>query len=127
MRIVLSQTFPLGRFHATPWAANPFDDPHGELTGPALGGWRGQSPLAGINGQERRIINPTKPSLKGCWERFAKAAFPFIFLCIRPKVCHFVSINRLNLRLIHQNIKHSMPILFSQKMVSLMTFGISWK
>lgn len=30
MRIVLRQTFPLGRFHATPWAVNPFDDPHGE-------------------------------------------------------------------------------------------------
>jgi CRISPR-associated protein Csb2 len=30
MRIVLKQTFPLGRFHATPWRINPFDDPHGE-------------------------------------------------------------------------------------------------
>lgn len=30
MRIVLHQQFPLGRFHATPWRANPFDDPHGE-------------------------------------------------------------------------------------------------
>ncbi|HET7930920.1 MAG TPA: type I-U CRISPR-associated protein Cas5/Cas6, partial [Rhodanobacteraceae bacterium] len=30
MRIVLRQIFPLGRFHATPWAVNPFDDPHGE-------------------------------------------------------------------------------------------------
>lgn len=30
MRIVLRQTFPLGRFHATPWAVNPFDDSHGE-------------------------------------------------------------------------------------------------
>lgn len=30
MRIVLRQTFPLGRFHATPWRVNPFDDPHGE-------------------------------------------------------------------------------------------------
>jgi len=30
MRIVLKQTFPLGRFHATPWRVNPFDDPHGE-------------------------------------------------------------------------------------------------
>lgn len=30
MRIVLRQTFPLGRFHATPWRANPFDDPFGE-------------------------------------------------------------------------------------------------
>lgn len=30
MRIVLQQVFPLGRFHATPWRANPFDDPHGE-------------------------------------------------------------------------------------------------
>lgn len=30
MRIVLSQRFPLGRFHATPWRANVFDDPHGE-------------------------------------------------------------------------------------------------
>jgi CRISPR-associated protein Csb2 len=30
MRIVLRQTFPLGRFHATTWRANPFDDPYGE-------------------------------------------------------------------------------------------------
>jgi CRISPR-associated protein Csb2 len=30
MRLVLYQEFPLGRFHATPWRANPFDDPHGE-------------------------------------------------------------------------------------------------
>lgn len=30
MQIVLRQTFPLGRFHATPWRANPFDDPYGE-------------------------------------------------------------------------------------------------
>lgn len=30
MKIVLRQEFPLGRFHATPWRANPFDDPHGE-------------------------------------------------------------------------------------------------
>lgn len=30
MRIVLRQEFPLGRFHATLWRANPFDDPHGE-------------------------------------------------------------------------------------------------
>jgi CRISPR-associated protein Csb2 len=30
MRIVLKQIFPLGRFHATPWRVNPFDDPHGE-------------------------------------------------------------------------------------------------
>jgi CRISPR-associated protein Csb2 len=30
MRIVLRQEFPLGRFHATPWRVNPFDDPHGE-------------------------------------------------------------------------------------------------
>ncbi|HET8579394.1 MAG TPA: type I-U CRISPR-associated protein Csb2 [Nitrospiraceae bacterium] len=30
MRIVLKQTFPLGRFHATPWRVNPFDDLHGE-------------------------------------------------------------------------------------------------
>lgn len=30
MRVVLHQQFPLGRFHATPWRANPFDDPHGE-------------------------------------------------------------------------------------------------
>jgi CRISPR-associated protein Csb2 len=26
----LRQTFPLGRFHATPWRASPFDDPYGE-------------------------------------------------------------------------------------------------
>jgi len=26
MRLVLEQRFPLGRFHATPWRANPFDD-----------------------------------------------------------------------------------------------------
>jgi hypothetical protein len=30
MRIILRQTFTLGRFHATPWKAFPFDDPHGE-------------------------------------------------------------------------------------------------
>jgi CRISPR-associated protein Csb2 len=30
MRVVLEQSFPLGRFHATPWRVNPFDDPHGE-------------------------------------------------------------------------------------------------
>jgi CRISPR-associated protein Csb2 len=30
MRIVLRQEFPLGRFHATPWRVNPFDDAHGE-------------------------------------------------------------------------------------------------
>jgi CRISPR-associated protein Csb2 len=30
MQIVLRQVFPLGRFHATPWRVNPFDDPHGE-------------------------------------------------------------------------------------------------
>jgi CRISPR-associated protein Csb2 len=30
MRIVLRQEFPLGRFHATPWRVNPYDDPYGE-------------------------------------------------------------------------------------------------
>lgn len=30
MRLVLQQSFPLGRFHATPWRINPFDDPYGE-------------------------------------------------------------------------------------------------
>jgi CRISPR-associated protein Csb2 len=30
MRIILRQTFPLGRFHATPWKVSPYDDPHGE-------------------------------------------------------------------------------------------------
>lgn len=30
MKIVVLQEFPLGRFHATPWRVNPFDDPHGE-------------------------------------------------------------------------------------------------
>jgi CRISPR-associated protein Csb2 len=30
MQIVLRQEFPMGRFHATPWRVNPFDDPHGE-------------------------------------------------------------------------------------------------
>jgi CRISPR-associated protein Csb2 len=30
MQLVLQQSFPLGRFHATPWQINPFDDPHGE-------------------------------------------------------------------------------------------------
>jgi CRISPR-associated protein Csb2 len=30
MRLTLRQEFPLGRFHATPWRVNPFDDPHGE-------------------------------------------------------------------------------------------------
>jgi CRISPR-associated protein Csb2 len=30
MKIILRQEFPLGRFHATPWRVNPFDDPHGE-------------------------------------------------------------------------------------------------
>lgn len=30
MKVVLRQEFPLGRFHATPWRVNPFDDPYGE-------------------------------------------------------------------------------------------------
>jgi CRISPR-associated protein Csb2 len=30
MQIILRQVFPLGRFHATPWRVNPFDDPRGE-------------------------------------------------------------------------------------------------
>ena len=30
MRVVLCQTFPIGRFHANPWRAFPFEDPHGE-------------------------------------------------------------------------------------------------
>jgi CRISPR-associated protein Csb2 len=30
MRVVLEQSFVLGRFHATPWRVNPFDDAHGE-------------------------------------------------------------------------------------------------
>lgn len=30
MQIVIRQTFPLGRFHATPWKAYSHDDPHGE-------------------------------------------------------------------------------------------------
>lgn len=30
MRLILRQSFPLGRFHATPWRINPFDDPFGE-------------------------------------------------------------------------------------------------
>lgn len=30
MKLVLRQEFPLGRYHATPWRVNPFDDPHGE-------------------------------------------------------------------------------------------------
>jgi len=30
MRLVLQQSFTLGRFHATPWRINPFDDPFGE-------------------------------------------------------------------------------------------------
>src|SRR5437762_5892937 len=30
MKLVLRQEFVLGRFHATPWRVNPFDDPHGE-------------------------------------------------------------------------------------------------
>ena len=30
MRVILRQTFPLGRFHANPWRAFPFEDPHGE-------------------------------------------------------------------------------------------------
>src|SRR5882672_2042791 len=30
MQVILRQTFPLGRFHATPWKAFPYDDPHGE-------------------------------------------------------------------------------------------------
>lgn len=30
MRVVLKQIFPLGRFHATPWRVNPFDDSYGE-------------------------------------------------------------------------------------------------
>ena len=30
MKVVLHQTFPLGRFHANPWRVFPFEDPHGE-------------------------------------------------------------------------------------------------
>ena len=30
MRVVLRQTFPLGRFHANPWRTFPFEDPYGE-------------------------------------------------------------------------------------------------
>ena len=30
MKIFIEQTFPLGRFHATPWKTFPYDDPHGE-------------------------------------------------------------------------------------------------
>ena len=30
MQVVLRQMFPLGRFHANPWRAFPFEDPHGE-------------------------------------------------------------------------------------------------
>jgi len=30
MQVVLRQSFSVGRFHATPWRANSFDDPHGE-------------------------------------------------------------------------------------------------
>ena len=30
MIVVLRQEFPLGRFHATPWRVNPYDDPYGE-------------------------------------------------------------------------------------------------
>jgi len=30
MKFVLRQEFPLGRFHATPWRVNPYDDTHGE-------------------------------------------------------------------------------------------------
>jgi len=30
MRVILRQTFPLGRYHANPWRAFPYDDPHGE-------------------------------------------------------------------------------------------------
>jgi len=30
MKLVLRHEFPLGRFHATSWRVNPFDDPHGE-------------------------------------------------------------------------------------------------
>ena len=30
MKVILRQTFPLGRFHANPWRAFPFEDPHGE-------------------------------------------------------------------------------------------------
>ncbi|MEY4484885.1 MAG: hypothetical protein RL693_2337 [Verrucomicrobiota bacterium] len=30
MRLCIEQSFPLGRFHATPWKVFPYDDPHGE-------------------------------------------------------------------------------------------------
>lgn len=30
MALILEQTFPLGRFHATRWKQNPFEDPYGE-------------------------------------------------------------------------------------------------
>lgn len=30
MKLYIQQAFPLGRFHANPWKASPYDDPHGE-------------------------------------------------------------------------------------------------
>lgn len=30
MKVFIEQTFPLGRFHATPWKSFPYDDPYGE-------------------------------------------------------------------------------------------------
>ncbi len=30
MPLILEQSFPLGRFHATRWNQNPFEDPYGE-------------------------------------------------------------------------------------------------
>jgi CRISPR-associated protein Csb2 len=30
MAVVIEQRFPLGRFHATRWNQNPFEDPYGE-------------------------------------------------------------------------------------------------
>src|SRR3990172_2991946 len=30
MPLIIEQSFPLGRFHATRWKQNPFEDPYGE-------------------------------------------------------------------------------------------------
>ena len=77
MRIVLSQTFPLGRFHATPWAANPFDDPHGELTGPAS--WRLARAIAARWYQWAREADhqPDEAELERLLGAFCKSSFSF--------------------------------------------------
>lgn len=76
MRIVLRQTFPLGRFHATPWAVNPFDDPHGEWP-PSP--WRLARAIAARWYQWAREADqqPEGTELEKLLEAFCKSSFSF--------------------------------------------------